>query len=317
MPASPRSLCLILNPRAAGDEQLRAAVHGLRAAGHRIEVRPTWESGQAEQFAHEITTHHTFDAIVVGGGDGTLNELVNGIMAAAPDRPPAVGVLPYGTANDFATGIGMPADDPVAALQLIATAPSRPIDLGRVNDRWFINAASVGLNAEITADTPKSLKQLLGGAAYSLNALTKLTTDAHRPATVTANSPQPEATNRKPETNPDLHWQGDMLMLIVANARTAGGGHVIAPHAQLDDGELDLTLVANAPAADLADVLTQALTTGTPHHPAVIQQRVTSLTVETEQPVTLNLDGEPTSERRCQFQVHPRVLPVLMGPRQA
>ncbi|MEX2671622.1 MAG: YegS/Rv2252/BmrU family lipid kinase [Phycisphaeraceae bacterium] len=295
-----RSMCLLLNAPAAGDALLRTAVDGLRKAGHRIEVRALWEPGQAEQFAAEAVARDVFDAIVAGGGDGTLNEVVNGVMTARPDGPPAVGVLPYGTANDFAIGVGMPVGDPVAALQLIAAAEPRRIDLGQVNDRWFINAASVGLNAEVTADTPGPLKQLFGGTAYSLNALSKLADDTHRPATVTA---------------ADLNWQGDLLMLIVANARTAGGGYVIAPHAELDDGLLDLTLVANVPAGELVKALAHALTTGEPDHPAVIQQQVTSLDLEAEAAVTFNLDGESLSNCRCRFQVRPRALPVLMGPR--
>src|SRR5690606_19625570 len=90
MPSTPRSLCLLLNARAAADEQLRAAVQGLRNAGRRVEVRALWEPGQAEQFAAEAVRRDGLDAIIAGGGDGTLNEVVNGVMTGAPDHPPAV-----------------------------------------------------------------------------------------------------------------------------------------------------------------------------------------------------------------------------------
>lgn len=294
-----RSLCLLVNERAAADDRLRSAVAELRQEGHRIEVRALWEPGQGEQFAAECMHHGGFEAIVACGGDGTLNEAVNGIMADAPESPPMIGVLPYGTANDFARSANIPADDPAAALRIAAYAQPHRLDLGRANDRWFLNAATVGIGAEITADTPKPLKDLLGGAAYSVNALSKLIANKPRQARVLAD---------------DLHWKGDLLLLIVANAHTAGGGQPIAPKdAPLDDGLLNVTVVSNARTIDLAEALAHLFTRGRPDHPAILQRQVSWLELQAEMPVTLNLDGESMEVERCRFEVWPRALPVLTG----
>ncbi|MEX1017620.1 MAG: YegS/Rv2252/BmrU family lipid kinase [Phycisphaeraceae bacterium] len=303
--ADRQSLCLLVNERGGADDRLRPAVQALREAGHRIEVRLLWEPGQGRQFAAEAVRQHTFDAIVAGGGDGTLNEVINGVMAAAPDRPPMVGVLPFGTANDFALAAGMPADDPATALRLLTEIEPRRVDLGQVVGRWFVNAATVGLGAEITADTPKPLKQLLGGAAYSLNALVKLADHTPRAAAITA----PDSGDAA-----DLQWQGDLLMLIVANARTAGGGYAIAPgDARLDDGLLDVTLIANAPRRELTEALTNLVTTGRAGHPAVLQRRVPWLELDAEQPLTVNLDGESLHLQHARFSVQPAALPMLIA----
>src|SRR5262249_53730094 len=140
-PGAARSLRVIVHGKAAGNELLRSAVGQVRQRGHRVEVRVTWEPGDAVRFAAEAVAAGP-DAVVAAGGDGTLNEVVNGVVAEGlPARCP-VGVLPLGTANDFATACGIPADDLTAALLLAAEGTPTPIDLGRVNGRVFVNVAS-------------------------------------------------------------------------------------------------------------------------------------------------------------------------------
>src|SRR5690606_21462144 len=96
---------------------------------------------------------------------------VGGLMTMDAACETAVAVLPYGTANDFATGCQIPYRDPLAALWLAVEGQARRIDVGQVNDRYFINAASGGFGAAVTARTPTHMKKVLGGAAYSLMGL--------------------------------------------------------------------------------------------------------------------------------------------------
>src|ERR1043166_6074058 len=105
---------LILNGKVAGNDALRAAVVGQREAGHRFEVRVTWEKGNAQRFVLEAGD---VDLLIAGGGDGTLNEVVRGLMDLPIDARPVLGVVPLGTANDFATGCDIPRD-PKQALAL-------------------------------------------------------------------------------------------------------------------------------------------------------------------------------------------------------
>src|SRR5438045_7868544 len=166
MNANPRSrrVRLIVNGKAAGNEALRIAVVRQREVGHRIEVRVTWEKGDARRFVSEAGE---VDLVVAAGGDGTLNEVLHGLMELSEAVRPILGIVPLGTANDFATGCGIP-HDPAKALALCMRGEAVPIDVGKANDHWFINAASSGFGAEITATTSPELKRLLGSAAYTL-----------------------------------------------------------------------------------------------------------------------------------------------------
>ena len=107
---------LIVNGKAAGSPELRAAVSHMRGQGTEIEVRVTWESGDAARYAQQASKDQV-DIIVAAGGDGTINEVVDGLMRMSGEPSVAVGVIPFGTANDFANGCGIPLGDPLAALQ--------------------------------------------------------------------------------------------------------------------------------------------------------------------------------------------------------
>jgi YegS/Rv2252/BmrU family lipid kinase len=159
-----RKVQLILNGKVAGNDALRAAVVGQREAGHRIEVRVTREKGDARQFVSEAGE---VDVLIAAGGDGTLNEAVHGLMDLSIVARPVLGVVPLGTANDFATGCGLPGD-PEKALALCMEGQAVLIDVGKANDHWFLNVASVGFGAEVTATTSPELKRLLGPVAYTV-----------------------------------------------------------------------------------------------------------------------------------------------------
>ena len=107
------------------------------------------------------------DLVVAGGGDGTLNEVLHGLMELSYAARPPLGIVPLGTANDFAAGCGIPSD-PAKALALCMKGEPIAIDVGKANEHWFINAASSGFGAEITATTSPELKRLLGAAAYTM-----------------------------------------------------------------------------------------------------------------------------------------------------
>src|SRR5205809_1827310 len=162
--ARSRKVQLILNGKVAGNDALRSAVVRQRVVGHGIEVRVTSKKGDARRFVSEAGE---VDLLIAAGGDGTLNEVVHGLMDLSMAARPVLGVVPLGTANDFATGCDIPRD-PHEALALCMEGEGVPIDVGKANEHWFLNAASVGFGAEITANTPPELKRLLGPAAYTV-----------------------------------------------------------------------------------------------------------------------------------------------------
>jgi diacylglycerol kinase family enzyme len=121
---------LILNGKSAGDDDVRDAVTALRDAGVQLDVRVTWEAGDAERYVAEAIADGV-DAIVAGGGDGTLSEVATTLAHRdeSAEALPALGLLPLGTANDFARAAGIPDWTPHAALRLVLQQPATPIDL--------------------------------------------------------------------------------------------------------------------------------------------------------------------------------------------
>src|SRR5437762_2303077 len=131
-----RNVQLILNGKAAGNDALQTAVERQRAAGHRIEVRVTLEKGDARRFVAEAGEVYL---LIAAGGDGTVNEVVHGLMDLSRAAPPVLGVVPLGTANDFAIGCGIHRD-PEEALTLCMEGEGAPVDVGKDKENWFINA---------------------------------------------------------------------------------------------------------------------------------------------------------------------------------
>lgn len=294
-----RTMRLIVNGKAAGDDGLRAAVTELRELGYQLEVRVTWESGDAARYAAEAVLDG-IDVVIAAGGDGTVNEVVEGVLSTDEPARCAVAVVPFGTANDFATGCGIPIGDPLAALKLAANGEIVPIDVGQANGRYFINVASGGFGAEVTANTPSEMKQLLGGAAYSLMGI------------VTAAKMTPYRC-RVTFPNETSH-EGDMLVMAVGNGRQCGGGQEVTPRALLNDGLLDLMIVHDVNLQSFGTVLNELFQLGDESNHHVSYAQVSSFRIECEEPLHLNLDGEPIQESSIDFRVLPKaircVLPV-------
>ena len=293
-----RRMRMIVNGKAASDEALREAVEQIRSEGHTLEVRVTWEGGDATRYAAE-STRDEFDVIVVAGGDGTINEVVNGVVTADESPRIAVAVVPYGTANDFAVGCGLTKGAPLDALRLAVTGRARSIDVGKVNDRYFINAAAGGFGAEVTASTPREMKKVLGGVAYSIMGV------------VTAMKMRPYhgrfvAVDRKEE--------GTMLVMTVGNGPQTGGGYQIAPHALLDDGLLDLLVVHDVELSQMGTVFEELTKLRDPENKYVSYFQLESFRIETEEPLQMNLDGEPTRDTSFEFEVLRRRLAFILPP---
>jgi lipid kinase YegS len=273
----PRRMRMIVNGKAAADPALRTAVEQMRGEGQDLEVRVTWEGGDAARFAAEAV-RETYDVVVIAGGDGTINEVVNGMVAAGESSRTAAAVVPYGTANDFAVGCGLVKGAPLDALRLAATGTPLPIDVGRVNDRHFINVAAAGFGAEVTAGTPKPMKKALGGVAYSIMGV------------VTAMKMQPYQARF---VAADQEQEGTMLVMTVGNGRQTGGGYQIAPQALLDDGLLDLLVVHDLEEAKMGLLFGELTNLTNPENNHVSYLKLESFRIETQQPMQMNLDGEP------------------------
>ena len=296
MKNKPRSkrVHLILNGKVAGNHALRAAIARQRTAGHRIEVRVTWEKGDAQRFVSEAGA---VDLLIAAGGDGTLNEVLHGLMDVPEAVRPILGIVPLGTANDFSTGCGIP-DDPAKALALCMRGEGVPIDVGKANDDWFINAASSGFGAEITATTSPELKRLLGPAAYTvMGAILAITLQHYRGRLIL----------------PDRDITGTGLVAIVGNGRQTGGGIQVAPRAYIDDGLLDVLVVRQiSPTALLAAA--RELQQLPPDGEYISYWQTPWLEVYSEQEIPVNLDGEPLRFSAVRYAAVPKAIQLIVPP---
>ena len=294
-----RSLRLIVNGKAAADPLLRPAVSQMRDQGHRLDVRVTWEVGDAARYAAEAATEGV-QVVIAAGGDGTINEVASGVLAVDASAPPAVAVIPYGTANDFATGMGIAKGDPLKALQLAVKGSVTPIDVGKVNDRFFVNVASGGFGAEVTVNTPPELKRVLGGAAYSLMGL------------ITAAKMNPYKCRYKAPGG--IAGEASLLLMAVGNGRQCGGGYQVTPNAVLNDGLLDVVVVHDVEIQQFGLVLNELLDLTAPLNQFVSYEQISSFSLESSTPLQLNLDGEPYLATTFHFEVLPKALLFVLGP---
>ena len=289
---------LILNGKSAGDDAVREAVSALRDSGVRLDVRVTWEGGDAERYVAEAIADGV-DVVIAGGGDGTLSEVATTL--AHRDEPaealPTLALLPLGTANDFASACGIPAD-PEAALRLVRDGAAVPMDLLKLDANgqahWAANLASGGFGTEVTTETHEGLKKLLGGLAYVVTGLSKL------------GRIEPQRARLR---GPGFAWEGEFIALGIGNGRQAGGGQALCPEALIDDGLLDVTVVPPLQGELLATVGT-ALAAGKDAalDGVAVRRQLSWIEIEAPQTLTLNLDGEPVQAMAFRIQCMPKRL---------
>ncbi len=287
---------LILNGKSAGDEALREAVSRLRDRGIALDVRVTWEAGDAERYVAEAIADGV-QTLIAAGGDGTLSEVAATLAHRDEDADhlPALGLVPLGTANDFANAAGIPLE-PLPALEMIAEAPAVPVDLIRLADddgqlHWCANLASGGFGTQVTVETDEGLKKMLGGLAYLITGISKL-------GKIEPISARLHST--------DFAWEGNLIALGIGNGRQAGGGQALCPDALIDDGLLDITVVPELTGEVAATVGT--LVTGGKEaalERVAVRAQLAWVEIDCAEPLTLNLDGEPVESRHFRIDCVP------------
>lgn len=295
---------LILNGKSAGDEPLRAAVQAMRERGTALSVRVTWESGDTERYVTEAIADGV-DTVIAAGGDGTLSEVATTLAhrEEPADDLPSLGLVPLGTADDFARAAQIP-EAAADALALIHSAAAQPIDLLRLdaNDEthWCANLTSGGFGTQVTVETDDGLKKMLGGIAYLITGIAKLGKIEPISAHIQGSG---------------FEWSGDFIALGLGNGRQAGGGQVLCPDAMIDDGLLDLTIVPEL-SGEVGNTVRTLLTEG--RHAALdrvaVRAQLPWVEIDAPQPLTLNLDGEPLEATRFRVECVPRRVRMHLPP---
>lgn len=287
-PATGSHWWLVLNGKAAGNDEVREAVTRWRGRGIAISVRVTWEAGDADRYVDEALAAGA-QAIIAAGGDGTLSAVAAALAGRDEDAAglPSLGVVPLGTANDFATAAGIP-DEVEAALELVQSAVPQAVDLLRVDGagdcRWCANLASGGFGTEVTVETNEGLKRVLGGLAYLVTGIARLGRIDPISARVSG-----VATDGAP-----FEWQGGFIALGVGNGRQAGGGQVLCPEATIDDGRLDLTIIPEL-RGEVGATVSTLMAEGREGalERIAVRRQLPAVEIAAQAPFVLNLDGEP------------------------
>jgi diacylglycerol kinase (ATP) len=288
--------CVILNANAGPRCDTEALIVQLKRLDPAV-IRVTGKAGDAQRFAREAVRNHC-DFIITAGGDGTLNEVVNGVAPSA--RPVCIGMVPLGTGNDFARGLNLPGaiEDNIDVLR---SRKMRPIDIVRVRSRrrtrYFVNVSAGGFSDIVDEKLTPEIKQDWGPLAYWRSAAAAL--------------PQLHAYHAQIEFDREV-MRLDVYNVIVANGRFVAGGLPIAPEADPGDGLLDLVLIPTHPLRKIAVAAAEMLLIKHLTSNAVVFRRGKRIAVRSQPPMWFNVDGEPVGAAPAVFEVVPRALNFIV-----
>lgn len=281
---------LFCTESAAHRDDLQLAIRAVRQCGFEVRVMPTQSPEQTRALVH---THACGGeaTLIAGGGDGMLN-----VFAQAIDEHElcdcTFGILPLGTANDFAASAGIPLDDLVTALRVAIAGTPFEVDVAYLNDQPFMNVATLGRTAEFSSEAEPAMKERFGKWAYVFSALKRMGDSQSAQVRVQAEG---------------LDWSGAALGVMVGNGRQAGGGFSLSAGALIDDGKLDGLIIPEMPlrqAASLAyNMKIKAADLELDHLPTF---RAGAVTVTFDSPQAMQIDGEAGQTTEARFRVDPK-----------
>ena len=288
---------LIINPVSGSDSgpgHLPLINERLRERLGALDIVMTTGEGDATAAAAQAV-RDGYEYVFAAGGDGTLNEVLNGI-ASVPDglAQTVLGVIPLGTGNDFATALGFP-DDISEVLDALDVSAPIAVDVGVMNGQHFINVSAGGFMAEVSDAVGTQLKSIAGKLAYLIGGAQVLLT--HEPVQADVSWTHAGATKAE---RVDLHT------FAVCNSRQIGGGRLIAPDAVIDDGLLDVCLIEAMPLADFVGLLRLVSNGDHVDDERVRYFRAASLELTFEREVKVNTDGQVLDAMRCAYRLLPR-----------
>ena len=279
---------VILNPAARGARasRLRSQVESITRGAI---LCATSRSGEAEVLARHAAAEG-FQKIVAAGGDGTINEIVNGIAG----KNVALGLLPLGTMNVFATELGLPANDLRRCWEIIQENRIRPVDLPSANNKHFVQLAGVGLDAQAVKETSRAFKKSFGPLSYMISA-----------AQIASRTPPKlriESENAKTE-------EGSFV--LVGNGRLYGGRFPFFKQAVIDDGLLDVVVFKRLNYVEIIRYLQNVIFTPQITAPEVEYFQTRRLRVSSDETVPVEIDGELIGNCPVEFKIQAGGLHVL------
>ena len=283
------STLIILNPAAHSERAQRKRAQ-VEALAKDCIVCATTCTGEAEAMARR-GAEEGFSKIVAAGGDGTINEVVNGLAGTNA----TLGLLPIGTMNVFATELGLPVHDLELCWDVIRRDSTRTVDLPKANQKFFVQLAGVGLDAQVVKETSAQLKRNFGPLSYLISA-----------AQIAAR--QPPRLSIRSEDAPVKEGS----FVLVGNGRLYGGPFPFFKHAVIDDGLLDVIVFKSLGYLEIIKYLQDVVFSDDIRVPEIEYFQTRHLRVESEQSVPVELDGELVGNCPVEFTVRESSLRVLV-----
>lgn len=290
---------IIVNP-SSGKEESVSKINELIALmskdGYRIDLCFTTKAGDAQKFASEDDGENY---IIVAGGDGTLNEVVNGIYKSKRETPLAV--FQGGTVNDFASALKIPVKVE-EFYQMLKRKHTIKADLGLAGDKVFANVAAGGMFTDIAYQVEDDKKTTFGRFAYyaeGLKEFSKIGTSQKHYFSATFKCDKMESKE-------------DTILFIIANSASVGGFKNIVPNAQIHDGYLDVLIIKAMEKTDIPKLLTSFVNSNHFNHEKVIYLRTKELQIESDSEIIVDVDGEKAGVLPMNFKVLEKAINLIV-----
>jgi YegS/Rv2252/BmrU family lipid kinase len=280
---------VILNPTAGSPEHVRSWQERTESLAGDCPVRVTSHSGEAEALARSAV-EEGFTRIVAAGGDGTVSQVANGLAGSNA----TLGLLPMGSVNVFAMELGLPLNNLQRCWDIIENTNVRLVDLPSANEKYFVQLAGVGLDAQVVKETSLALKRNFGPLSYLISA-------AH----IAARQP-PKLIIESEHTSVE---EGSFV--LVGNGRLYGGPFPFFKHAIIDDGLFDVVVFKRLGYLEIIKYLQDVVFSSDIKVPEIEYFQTRQLRITSEQDVPLELDGELAGNCPVDFRIRKRALRVL------
>ena len=295
-----KKLRLIYNPMAGNKEfpkKLDQSIKKLQRANYQVSIFRSAKPGDLSAGLEGVRSD--YDAVVVAGGDGSINEVINALVKRNLDIP--LGVIPAGTANDFARQLNI-SHNIEEAVEVIAEGNIQTVDIGHVNGQYFADVCAAGLLANVSHEVDVNLKNTLGKLAYYIKGIEQL--------------PKFENIPLKIET-PNRVVEDDFYLFLILNGKSAGGFEQLAPQAKIDDGEFEFLGVKACPLPQIAALFVKMLQSKHLTDQNIVHFKEKEFKIEITDDKLANyhsdIDGEKGPGFPLQVEVVPEKLRVFMG----
>ncbi|UOQ91751.1 diacylglycerol kinase family lipid kinase [Halobacillus shinanisalinarum] len=287
---------LIVNPSSGKEEavdyvkQIEAI---LQNKGYEIKTVQTEKEFDATKFCQNAC-QEKFDLIVSLGGDGTLNETINGLVDQ--QHRPKLGIIPLGTVNDFARALQIPLD-PEEAIKVLQSDLTKKVDVGRFNDQYFVNIVAVGALAEASYDVTPEQKTKFGTLAYVVEGLKTLASTQTYPLRI---------------EHDEKVWEGDSFLFLAALTNSTAGFEKLSPQAKVNDGLLHCYIIENVNMIRMASIASSMVRGELRNQKDVEYFTAGKLNIASPEDLVTNVDGEEGDRLPVSIEVKPQHIEVII-----